>query len=86
MWAGPLMVVMQPKIVEKPELLIAGCEAPFIHALSPEASNSVVIPQVWDRLRNHLQTVPHQSCEPMDGLREQRAERAREMLTVRAEF
>ncbi|MHC4876554.1 MAG: GyrI-like domain-containing protein [Planctomycetota bacterium] len=68
---------MQPPQIEvKPELLIAGCEAPFIHALSPDANNGEVIPQVWDRLMNHLRTFPHQSCEPMYGLIEQRQERS----------
>ncbi len=67
--------MQSPQIKVKPELLIAGCEAPFIHALSPEANNGEVIPQVWDRLMNHLQTFPHQSCEPMYGLIEQRQER-----------
>lgn len=70
--------MQQPQIVEKPELLIVGCEAPFIHALSPDANNHKVIPQVWDRLMHCLQSFPHQSCESMYGLIEQREERSHE--------
>ena len=67
-----------PQIIEKPKLLIAGCEAPFIHALSPDANSHEVIPQVWDRLMHQLKSFPHQSCEPMYGLIEQREERSHE--------
>lgn len=65
-----------PQIVEKQELLIAGCEAPFIHALSPDANNHDVIPHVWDRFMDRLAELPHQNGAPMYGLVSQREERS----------
>ncbi|MBI1313827.1 hypothetical protein GC176_21245 [bacterium] len=70
--------MQSPQIVEKPELQIAGCEVPFIHALSPDANNHDVIPKVWDRLMDRLPRLVHQSCEPMYGLIFQREQRSHE--------
>ncbi len=70
--------MQQPQIIKRPELRNVGCKAPFIHALSPDANNHEVIPQVWERLMHCLRSFPHQSCEPMYGLIEQREERSHE--------
>lgn len=69
---------MQPQIIDKPELLIAGCEVPFIHALSPDTNNHQVIPQVWDQLMARLPGLVHRTNEPMYGLIFQREERSHE--------
>lgn len=42
--------MLQPQIVDKPPLSVAGLETTFIHALSPAASNVEVIGPLWERL------------------------------------
>lgn len=48
-----------PQIVEKPELVVIGCEASFIHALSPDATNFEVIGPLWDKFINRMDQAPN---------------------------
>lgn len=41
--------MLESKIIEKPDLHVVGLEAPFIHAMSPDANNAAVIGPLWDR-------------------------------------
>lgn len=60
--------MIQPQITEKPELLVAGFEAPFIHALSPDATNFKVIGPLWDRLIHNVESVPNRVGKEMYGV------------------
>lgn len=60
--------MLQPEIVEKPWLLVAGFEASFIHALSPEATNFKVIPPLWDKFAHQQHAVPDRAGEASYGV------------------
>lgn len=49
---------MTPTFVETPGLLLAGLSAPFVSILSPDRTNHVVIPALWDRFIERLGEVP----------------------------
>ena len=50
--------MLSPVIVRKPAFVVVGLEAPFIHALSPDANNFEVIGPLWNRF---LQVAGHVS-------------------------
>jgi AraC family transcriptional regulator len=60
--------MLQPQIVEKPELCVIGLEAAFISALSPQASNAEVIGPLWQKFFERAQGVPHRIGQEMYGV------------------
>ena len=58
----------QPLIVEKAELKVIGCEAAFLHALSPEATNLQVIGPLWDKLIGRADRIPSRIGGEMFGI------------------
>ena len=60
--------MLPPRIVEKPRLTVVGFEAPFIHALSPDATNLKVIPPLWDKLIQRAGQVPGRIDDGMYGI------------------
>jgi AraC family transcriptional regulator len=59
---------MIPQIVEKPAQTVVGLEAPFIHALSPQANNAEVIGPLWDKFLQRVQQVPQRAGKEMYGI------------------
>jgi len=62
------MSQLVPEIVQKPALTLVGCEAPFIHALSPQANNFAVIPPLWNSLIQRVGEIPGRVGTDMVGL------------------
>jgi AraC family transcriptional regulator len=60
--------MLQPLIVEKPELRVVGLEAPFIHALSPETTSFKIIGPLWDRFIQQADRIPHRIGHEMYGI------------------
>src|SRR6185436_8769459 len=60
--------MLQPQIVEKPELTVVGCQASFIHALSPDTTNFKVIPPLWDKFIRRAKQVPGRIGHDMFGV------------------
>lgn len=60
--------MLQPQIVEKPDLKVVGLEAAFIHALSPEATNFEVIGPLWQRFLAVAKDIPHRAGGDMFGV------------------
>lgn len=60
--------MLQPKIIDVPEMLVVGMEASFIHALSPEANNTQVIGALWNKFAARIQEVPHRLGEVSYGV------------------
>ena len=60
--------MLQPIIVEKPELKFVGVEAPFIHALSPDANNLEVIGKLWERFLHDSRKVGNRFGSEMYGV------------------
>lgn len=60
--------MIEPQIVEKPELKIVGYETPFIHALSPDVNTGEVIPPLWNRILRDQSRVPNRAGEAMYGV------------------
>lgn len=81
-------MLIQPEIIEKPELLVAGFEATFIHALSPDADNLDVIGRLWDRLCPVADAIPLRSGPEMYGViycrSEEQKEHAHELQYIAA--
>src|SRR5687767_1247191 len=69
--------MLVPQIVEKPALSVVGLEAPFIHALSPDANNAQVIGPLWDALVHRAGEVPGRIGTEMYGVIYSRPERER---------
>jgi predicted transcriptional regulator YdeE len=59
--------MQQPKIIEKPALLVVGLEAAFIHALSPDATNFKVIGPLWEQFLRRAE-VPNRIGQEMFGV------------------
>jgi AraC family transcriptional regulator len=52
--------MLQPQILEKPELKVVGMETPFISGLSPQTTNFQVIPPLWGAfVRRHAEIANH---------------------------
>lgn len=60
--------MLQPQIVEKPPLTVAGLETTFIHVLSPAATNVEVIGPLWGRLLPRATEIPRRIGEGMYGV------------------
>ena len=60
--------MQQPEIVNKPSMLVVGFEAPFIHALSPDKTNHLVIGPLWDKIVDRCGEVANRSGEFMVGV------------------
>src|SRR5262245_39914955 len=58
----------EPQIVEKPALTVVGLEAPFISALSADATNFKVIGPLWDRFVKPAGEVPNRIGHDMVGV------------------
>jgi AraC family transcriptional regulator len=58
----------EPQIVEKPALTVVGLEAPFISALSPDATNFKVIGPLWDKFVHRAKEVPNRLGHDMVGI------------------
>ena len=69
--------MLQAQIVEKPALQVVGMEAAFIHALSPQATNSQVIGPLWDSFVHRAREVPNRIGEEMVGVMYSRPEKER---------
>ena len=69
--------MQQPRIVEKPELKVVGCEAAFLHCLSPEATNLRVIGPLWDKFIGRADCVPNRIGDAMFGVIHARPESER---------
>ena len=67
----------EPKILEKFSLLVVGLEAPFISAMSPDATNFKVIGPLWDRFIQRAAHVPNRVGSAMYGIITGRPERER---------
>lgn len=71
--------MLQPSIVDKPELKVVGLEASFIHGLSPNATNFKVIPPLWDKFLPRSNQVPHRIGKEMLGVIYERPEAERSL-------
>jgi AraC family transcriptional regulator len=60
--------MLTPQIVEKPELLVIGLEAPFVSGLSPDATNFQVIGPLWNRFIHRANQVPNRLGGEMYGI------------------
>jgi AraC family transcriptional regulator len=60
--------MLTPQVVEKPELLVVGLEAPFVSALSPEATNLPVIGRLWEQFLHRVGQVPNRLGGEMYGI------------------
>jgi AraC family transcriptional regulator len=60
--------VLQPQIVEKPALTVVGLETPFIHVLSPQATNAEVIGPLWGKFMQRAKDVPNRVGHEMFGV------------------
>ena len=60
--------MVEPQIVQKPELKIVGYEAAFIHVLSPDANAAEVIPPLWDRLFEDKSRLPSDASDELYGV------------------
>jgi AraC family transcriptional regulator len=58
----------EPQIVEKPALTVVGLEAPFISAMSPDATNLKVIGPLWERFVKRADQIPHRIGHDMVGV------------------
>jgi len=50
--------MLEPVIVDKPELTVVGLETPFIHGLSPETNAPKVIGALWEAFCDRMKDVP----------------------------
>lgn len=57
--------MLKPQLIDKPAFTVVGLEAPFIHALSPDATNLKVIGALWEQFT-------HRACEVQNRLGEER--------------
>ena len=57
-----------PVIRERPALNIVGIDAPFIHALSPDANNLEVIGGLWNDFLHRAREIPHRVGREMYGV------------------
>jgi len=69
--------MLQPEIVEKPELNFVGMEAAFIHSLSPDATNFAVIGPLWEKFSQRAGQVPNRIGREMFGIIYDRPKAAR---------
>ena len=60
--------MLQPLIVDKPELKVIGIEAPFISVLSPDATNAQVIGPLWDKFLHLVKQIPNRVGNAMFGV------------------
>jgi AraC family transcriptional regulator len=60
--------VVTPQIVNKPELLVIGLEAPFVSVLSPDANNFQVIGRLWEQFSQRAGEVPNRIGREMFGV------------------
>jgi AraC family transcriptional regulator len=60
--------MLTPQVVEKPELMVVGLEAPFISGLSPDATNFAVIGPLWEQFLHRASQVPNRLGREMYGL------------------
>lgn len=60
--------MLEPRIVEKPELRVIGFEATFISVMSPDATNFSVIGPLWDRLVKSVGGIPNRIGDEMFGV------------------
>src|SRR5262245_10221099 len=60
--------MLAPQIVDKPELVIVGLDAPFISVLSPDANNFSVIGRLWEQVGHRAGEVPNRIGHDMIGL------------------
>lgn len=60
--------MIQPQIIEKPEMTFGGCHASFIHALSPDTTNFKVIPPLWEEFFRRVEDVPGRIGNDMFGV------------------
>jgi AraC family transcriptional regulator len=60
--------MLEPQIVEKPALTVVGLEAPFISAMSSDATNFKVIPPLWDKFVHRAKEVTHRIGHDMFGV------------------
>lgn len=58
----------EPEIIQRDAFALVGVEAPFIGALSPDASNFQVIPALWDKFINRVGEIEGRSDEAAYGL------------------
>lgn len=59
---------MQPRIVEKTAFTVVGLETKFIHVLSPDATNAVVIGPLWYRFLERVGEVANRAGKEMYGV------------------
>ncbi|HEV3343913.1 MAG TPA: GyrI-like domain-containing protein, partial [Pirellulales bacterium] len=64
----PTTQVLTPQVVQKPGLTLVGLETPFIHSLSPDATNFKVIGPLWERFLDQATRVPRRIGEAMYGI------------------
>ncbi|HVX12664.1 MAG TPA: GyrI-like domain-containing protein [Pirellulales bacterium] len=69
--------MLHPQIVEKPALTVVGCETPFLHALSPTATNIEVIGPLWGRFLSRAGEVAGRKGDEMYGVIYSRSEAER---------
>ena len=58
----------EPQIASKPALTVVGLVAPFISALSPDATNFKVVGPLWGRFVQRASEVPHRIGHDMFGV------------------
>ena len=60
--------MVEPQIVVKPAFVVVGCEASFIHALSPDATNFEVLGPLWETVLRRAEEIPHRTGPEMVGV------------------
>ena len=59
---------LSPQIIEKPGMTIVGLQAPFIHVMSPDATNFKVIGPLWERFIHQAERIGNRIGEGMYGV------------------
>ena len=60
--------MLQPKVVEKPQLTVVGLQTAFLHVLSPDATNVEVIGPLWGSFLPRANQVSHRVGDEMYGV------------------
>lgn len=60
--------MIEPQIVEKPQITVVGLEKPFLHGLSPESTAAEVIPALWEQFAPQADRVSGRVGHAMYGV------------------
>jgi AraC family transcriptional regulator len=62
------VAMLEPQVVQKPELRLIGLETPFIHGLSPDTNNMRVIGPLWEDFCHQADKIPGRIGKAMYGI------------------